>query len=344
SSADEVMAESGGDASQVPVQLSDNAFIRPFRSLVTSFAMPNYRELDPSFFVGITFLIMFGYMFGDVGQGAVLAGAGLFLRLRRSLPQNLRDYGFMLIGCGISAMIFGVLYGSVFGYEELIPHLWVSPSPLHSGIPQLLATSVGIGVIFLSVSLIINIINHYRVKQYLEGSLDKCGLVGLIFYWACLGAAAQVVLTGSISGWTALFIVIPLVLIFLGHPIINLVKHRSIAAHGDSVSNVIINSMIEILETFTGYLSGTFSFVRVGAYAISHAALCLAVYSIMNMLSDVPGGIVLQILVAVIGNIFVIGFEGMVAAIQCVRLEYYELFSRFFRGGGIAYKPFKIRK
>ncbi len=108
--------------------------------------------------------------------------------------------------------------------------------------------------------------------------------------------------------------------------------------------NMFLEACIELMETFTGYISGTVSFVRVGAFAISHAALCLAVYSIVGMIhkENVPGGQAISTIVIIIGNVLIIAFEGMVAMIQGVRLEYYELFGKYFNGGGIAYKPFQI--
>lgn len=334
--------KNGEDAGEVPVQLSNNRLVKPFRLLVTGFGIPNYHELDPSFFVGLTFLVMFGYMFGDVGQGLVLCLAGLWMHYRKKYNVKIHDMGSLLFWCGISAVIFGTLYGSVFGNEELLHPLWVAP--MKTGIFELLKKSVLIGVIFLSVSLIINIINHFRARKFFEGTFDKYGLLGLIFYWACLITAVRaIVFTRPVASWEVALIVAPLVLLFIGHPIHNLIHHHSIGDKDNGAINVIIGGAIEIMETLTGYLSGTVSFVRVGAYAISHAALCLAIYTIMELFNNDAAGTVLSLTVAILGNLIIIVFEGMVAAIQCIRLEYYEMFSRYFQGGGVPYKPFKIK-
>ncbi len=331
-------------AEQVPVQLSGNGLTRPFQMLVTNFGMPNYHELDPSFFVGLTFVIMFGFMFGDLGQGGVLFLAGLMARLKRSASPMTRDVGTLLLCCGGSAMVFGLLYGSVFGNEELLPRLWVSPSPMHTGdLFQLLMTAVGVGVVFLSVSLLFNIINHFRAKKYFEGTFDKYGVLGLLFYWACLITALVSIVTRKFSPWSLFFIVTPLVLLLIRIPLGNLLHHHSLSGEEGGLFAGLLEGLIDTMETLTGYLSGTVSFIRVGAYAISHAALCLAIHSIMGMLEDTPGGTFAKILVAILGNVLIIGFEGMVAAIQCVRLEYYEMFSRFFQGGGVEYRPFKLK-
>ncbi len=331
-------------AEQVPVQLSGNGLTRPFQMLVTNFGMPNYHELDPSFLVGLTFVIMFGFMFGDLGQGGVLFLAGLMARLKRSASPMTRDVGTLLLCCGGSAMVFGLLYGSVFGNEELLPRLWVSPSPMHTGdLFQLLMTAVGVGVVFLSVSLLFNIINHFRAKKYFEGTFDKYGVLGLLFYWACLITALVSIVTRKFSPWSLFFIVTPLVLLLIRIPLGNLLHHHSLSGEEGGLFAGLLEGLIDTMETLTGYLSGTVSFIRVGAYAISHAALCLAIHSIMGMLEDTPGGTFAKILVAILGNVLIIGFEGMVAAIQCVRLEYYEMFSRFFQGGGVEYRPFKLK-
>lgn len=334
--ADDVPVDAQG-AEQIPVQLSENGFTRPFRMLVTNFGTPNYRELDPSFFVGITFMVMFGYMFGDVGQGAVLALAGLWMRLGKKFSAGLKDVGTLLLCCGGSSVVFGFLYGSIFGIEDLLPHLWLSP--MHD-IQRLLITAVGIGVVFLSVSLLLNIINHIRIKKFYEGTFDKYGILGLVFYWTCLGVGIHVLVTKRFATWQLALVLTPLVLIFLSGPIRLFLHKPKEGEEKEGLFNVVLEGVVETLETLTGYLSGTVSFVRVGALAISHAALCLAISNIMSLTGNGVGGTIGKILISIAGNTLVILFEGMVAAIQCVRLEYYEMFSRYFKGDGIPYQPF----
>ncbi len=329
----------------VPVKFHANAVERPFQMLVTNFSVPNYHELDPSFFVGLTFVIMFGYMFGDVGQGAVLALLGLYFRFsKRKFKTTLRDTGTLLCFCGLSAVVFGFCYGSFFGYEnpEFFAPLWLGPLQQRD-IPKLLLTAVGMGVVFISMAVMINVINHFLAKRYFEGAFDKFGLLGICFYWGMLGIGINIAITKQFAAWQLLFVAVPLLLLFLKEPLHNLICHRN-PFYQSNVFNVFLEGGIELMETLTGYLSGTVSFVRVGAFAISHAALCLAVFAIVGMLKDITLGSVMSIIVAILGNLLIILFEGMVAAIQCVRLEYYELFSRFFQGGGVVYQPFQIEE
>ena len=333
----------------VPVKFKGGSLLRPFQMLITNFGTPRYNELDPTIFVGITFVLLFGFMFGDIGQGLVLALLGLWLKLSKNpkLDDTMHDAGVLLAACGFSAMVFGFLYGSFFGYENhaFLKPIWLSPLD-QKDIGKLLLTAVGVGIIFSSVAIIINIINHFIAKKYYEGVFERFGLLGLLFYWFSLGAGIWVVKTKSFPVWAGVLIGIPLVLLFLGGPIKHFAEKHHHHANGEqeSLFNVLLESCIELMETFTGYISGTVSFVRVGAFAISHAALCLAVFSIVGMIhkGNMRGGGIASAIVIILGNLLVIAFEGMVAMIQGVRLEYYELFSKYFTGGGIEYKPFQI--
>ena len=158
---------SHGEADVVPVQLDPKPWLRPFQALVGNFGAPRYGELDPSLFVAFTFVLMFGVMFGDVGQGAVIAGIGLWLPLRTRRPavRPFRDGGVLLVFCGLSSVVFGFLYGSIFGYEELFRPVWLSP--MHD-VSRLLGTAVGLGVAFISIAIIINIINKLRSRPLLR--------------------------------------------------------------------------------------------------------------------------------------------------------------------------------
>lgn len=328
---------------QVPTKMSGNALARPFQMLVQNFGTPTYHEIDPTIFVGFTYVLLFGYMFGDIGQGLVLLLAGLWLKFskRKTLTDGARDAGVLLALCGASAMAFGAAYGSVFGYEHWLPALWVNPMKT-TDMGKLLMTAVGVGTVFSSVAIIINIINHFMARRYFEGTFDRFGLIGLVFYWICLGLGVWMLCGGLWQEWMLVLPLIPLLLLLIKEPLHNLL-HRHGIFHGGAMG-VILESCIGVMETLTGYLSGTVSFVRVGAFAISHASLCFAVFKIAELLENVPLSGMFQLLVIALGNALVICFEGMVAMIQGVRLEYYELFGKFFSGGGVEYRPFNLKE
>ena len=332
---------SHGEADTIPVQLAPNRLLRPFQSLVSSFGSPRYGEVDPSLFVGITFVLMFGLMFGDVGQGAVVALLGVYLwRTRRPGLRQLRDAGVLLTLCGSCAMVFGFLYGSVFGYENtaFLPPLWLSP--MHD-VSRLLGAAIVVGIASISVAILINVVNKVRSRRYFESVFDKFGVIGIVFYWGALGIGLKAARAGELdAAHIVLLIVVPLGLLFLREPLHNLLRRRRML-HGDPLTFV-LEACIETLETVTAFLGSTVSFVRVGAFALSHAALCLAIYSVADIMRTLPGGGVWMVVVVVLGNLLVIAMEGMVAMIQGVRLEYYELFSKFFAGDGLPYRPFEL--
>jgi V/A-type H+-transporting ATPase subunit I len=152
--------------------------LRPFRGLTEGFGVPAYHMVDPTLFVAITFLIMFGMMFGDIGHGLVLLIGGALLSAR---VPGLADMGKLAVYCGVSSMIFGVLFGSVFGFEGLIPALWLHPLS-HTG--ALFGTAVGFGVVFISLGLVLNSVNAIRRGTFAHEFFEASGPLVVVAYWA----------------------------------------------------------------------------------------------------------------------------------------------------------------
>jgi V/A-type H+-transporting ATPase subunit I len=164
----------------VPVTLYSSWLLRPFQSLVTTFAQPRYDEVDPTILMALTFPILFGAMFGDVGHGIELALVGMLLSSRKvKFLQSLSGLGRLVTICGIFAALFGFLYGSVFGIENLIPALWMHPI---TNILQILAVSVGAGVVLLTIGYLIGIINAFIARDWGRFFFDHNGLAGLLLY------------------------------------------------------------------------------------------------------------------------------------------------------------------
>lgn len=325
----------------VPVKFMPNPILKPFQQLVTNFGAPRYGDMDPSLFVALSFVLMFGIMFGDLGQGAVVVALGLWLRRTRNPALTaFRDGGTLLVFCGVSAMIFGLLYGSVFGYENeaFMKPLWLSP--IHD-VTRLLICAVGFGVIAISVGIVMNILNKMRTGHYFEGVFDRFGVIGIIFYWGALGIGLKAAKAGELNPTQAIIvIVVPLALLFIREPLHNVLRHRDPFRGG--LVNILVEACVETMETLTAFLGGTVSFVRIGVMALSHACLCFVTYVIADTLHDLPLGGVWSLLVVVLGNIVIIVLEGMIAMVQAIRLEYYELFSKYFSGDGVMYAPFRI--
>ncbi len=331
-----------------PTLMRNPALLKPFELLVGGYGCPGYREIEPTLFLAISFLLMFGVMFGDVGQGAVvvLAGAGLAWRGR---GEKARLFGGLLAMAGGASIIFGWVFGSVFGVEGAIqPPLggWFPPMESQN-ISRLLVTAICLGVVMISLAVLLNIINRVRARDYFAAVLDKFGVVGFVFYWGALGLGIRTVVLEKGAPSTAeilILIVVPLLILFFREPLHCLMAHKTHGApeHRSNLFTGLFEGFVDVLETVSGYLANTVSFVRVGAFALAHAALCIAIFAIEKMVRGSPGGPLWSLLVVVLGNVLVIGLEGMVVSIQSMRLEYYEFLSKFFRGEGKAYQPFKL--
>ena len=322
----------------VPVQFPAIAALRPFQLIVTTFGPPRYTEVEPSLFVAISFVLMFGLMFGDVGQGAVLALTGGYCAASHNAKvRKLKDVGYLLLFCGLSAMGFGLLYGSVFGNDRLITPLWVEPL---RDVMALFETAIVIGIICISVGIVINIVNKIRQRDYFGGIVDRFGVIGILFYWGSLGLGLKAARTGVVRGHELfLVIVAPLLILFLKEPLHALLRRRRQLLEDNAFTFVLLSGM-EVLETVNTFLANTVSFIRVGAFALSHAALCMTIYIVSDMVRELPGGGFWVMLTLILGNLIVIVLEGMVATIQGLRLQYYELFSKYFSGDGVLYHPF----
>lgn len=325
----------------VPVQFAPSRWLLPFRSLISNFGVPRYDEIDPSLFVALSFILMFGLMFGDVGQGLAIAVLGLWLRqTRRPALAAFRPGGTLLLLCGLSAATFGFCYGSVFGYENarVLKPLWMNPL---RDVTRVLTAAIVVGVVCISVAVVINILNRLHNRRWFESVFDKFGVLGILFYWGALGLGLKAAKAGELrAGQFVLLVILPLALLFVREPLHQLLQRRRALPEGPLI--FILEACIETMETVTAFLGSTVSFVRIGAFALSHAALCLAIYSVVEILQKLPGGGLWSVLVLVFGNLLVILMEGMVALIQGVRLQYYELFSKYFPGDGTLYVPFTL--
>ncbi len=325
---------------KIPILFNNPILIRPFEKLTSLYGTPTYQEVEPTVFLALSFVLLFGMMFGDVGHGLILFLAGLYIFRRL---YKYMDYGIILMECGVSSAIFGILYGSVFGMEDLIPALWLHPM---KDIDRFMMVSAGIGIGMISLGLIINLVNIIRERRF-EDLLSASGLVGALLYWLLAGLAIRYVLSGPprpveitiakvISG-------LLLAVMIVERPISMIIKrHR---ARGEKVkrqegiATMVLESTIEALDSVLRFLANTVSFVRVAAFALTHAALFIGVFSIADMVSHGSGSGLYYYLTLVIGNIVIILLEGMVVSIQTIRLEYYEFFSKFFRGGGQPFQP-----
>ncbi len=303
----------------VPSLIRHHRLFAPFMTLVKNYGTPRYGEFDPTLLFTVTFLLMFGTMFGDVGHGALIAGAGWYWR------DTLKTFTPFFITAGLSSMFFGFLYGSIFGYEEvLLPALWISP--IHNpNIMLKVALYWGIGFILLATLL--TVMNRWHAGEYADALFNNTGISGILLYLGGFYAAQQWMLYDIFEYDQQLAVLLPLFIILGYKWIINKL----------SFGERFLVTLIEGLESVINYLANTLSFLRVAAFSLNHAALAIAVFTLANMI-DNPA----HWLVIILGNLFIVIVEGAIVTIQVLRLEYYEGFSRFFSGDGRAFHPLTI--
>ncbi len=336
------------DANCTPPTILKNSWLtRPFSMMVEMYGLPNYGGFNPTAFVAVTYTLLFGVMFGDLGQGFLVMLLGLIVG--KKLNKNA---GGMMVRCGLSSMVFGTLYGSVFGFEELLDPIYEQigidflPLKVFKQTNFILITAVAVGVALIVMSMLINIYIGFKEKNYEKAIFGCNGIAGLVFYSSvAVGLVGTIMFDMKIMSapFVICLIVIPLVCIFCRVPFSIAIKYKKFRLSADeeekmTVGGFIVENFFEMFEFVLSYISNTMSFLRVGGFVLSHAGMMLVVMTLME-----GGSAVSQPIILVIGNAFVMAMEGMIVAIQIIRLEFYEIFSRFNESDGVPFEPVGVK-
>lgn len=286
-----------------PLLLRNPWWARPFEVFSRALGMPARNEADPTKLLVVVVPLLFGYMFGDAGQGLVLIVAGTLLARRWPLAR-------LLIAGGISAVAFGFAFGSVFSLEGVLPPLWLQP--LEEPLLVLVVPLAG-GAVLLMLGLAINGIEAYwrgAIREWLPGEggvlLGYLGIV-LAFVHPAGPAIALAGATLHVAGSLWL-------------------ERRARAA---------LTGLLKLLERLAQISINTLSFARVGAFALAHAGLSAAIVA----LAEASDSAWVKVLTLVLGNAAVIVLEALVVSVQTTRLVLFEFFTRFFIGSGRVFRP-----
>jgi V/A-type H+-transporting ATPase subunit I len=320
-----------------PTQLLEGGEVRRSLSpLVSTYATVPYADVDPTVLAGVAYVVMFGMMFGDAGHGLLVVLAGLLLRTGKpaSLARFRRVWPFV-VGAGVSATFFGLLYGEFFGPTGVVPVLWIEPlaEPV-----TLMVAALGMGAVLLAGAYVLGSLNRWREGGWPLALGAPSGIAG-----AALFAGLGIVLLGLLSGVTAvtaagvLVAGVGLVLAFLG-----LLAAAPADATGGTGARV-TQAVVELFDAVIRLATNLASFARLAAFGLTHAALGLVVWQATTALWGRGGvGMLAAVVVFVVGNTLAFGLEALVAAVQALRLEYYELFSRVFTAEGRAFRPWHV--
>ena len=324
-----------------PTKLKNPKLFKPFEMYVQMYGLPAHNEMDPTIFVGLTYSFIFGAMFGDVGQGLLLALVGGLLYFWKKIPLA------GIIGtAGVFSTFFGFMFGSIFGFEDIIDAVWLRPINSMTTLPFIgklntvfiVAVAFGMGVIIFT--MILHIINALRSHDPGAAWFDVNGAAGLVFY-ASVVATIVLFMTGhKTPGGIVMAVMfgIPLLLILFKEPLTKKIQKRTDKME-EGKAMFLVQGFFELFETLLSYFSNTLSFVRIGAFAVSHAAMMEVVLMLAGVEEGNPNWIIV-----ILGNLFVCGMEGLIVGIQVLRLEYYEMFSRFYKGSGRAFDPYTKKK
>ena len=325
-----------------PVKLKNVFFAKPFEFYTEMYGVPKYNEVDPTTFVAITYVIIFGIMFADLGQGFILSIVGWLMWKIRKMK-----IGKILLPCGISSMVFGTLFGSVFGFEHLLDPMYRSmgykEKPFEVMASQntnlIIFAAIGIGVMLLIVAMFFNVYSSLKQKNYGRALFSTSGVAGILFYGSLVFGLVSEMFLG-IHVMTVPYIiglvVVPFILIFFSEPLTELVNGEK-DWQPESWGGYIVEKLFESIEILLSYVTNTMSFLRVGAFVLVHAGMMMVVF----VLAETVGGAGYWVIV-VIGNALVMVLEALLVAIQVLRLEYYELFSRFYSGEGRPFEPVRF--
>ena len=329
--------------SQPPTKLENPRFFKPFEMFVRMYGLPGYHEFDPTIYLTLTYAFIFGIMFGDFGQGLCLLIGGFLLYKWKGKPLA------AIIGtAGIFSTIFGLIYNSFFGFEEFLPYdALIHPKddmvrlPGLGNINTVFVLAIAFGMFMILFDIVLAIINAVKQKDVENTWFSQNAVAGLVFYGSIV-AMVFLIMTGHGSMGTVLKILVVLAVlgligIFLKEMLARMVQHRKPFIEGGK-GMYFVQAFFETFETLLSYLSNTLSYVRIGAYAVSHVAMMQVV-----MLLATGSGSSPNLVGVILGNVFVMLMEGLMVGIQVLRLEYYEMFSRFYKGDGREFKPF-IRK
>ncbi|MFH1642563.1 MAG: V-type ATP synthase subunit I [Nanoarchaeota archaeon] len=301
-----------------PTKLQNPKLVEPFEMLTEMYSLPKYKQFDPTPILAITFTIFFGFMLTDFVYGALLASIGyLVYRGVGKYNKIAKQFSILLMMFGISAALIGIVFGSYFGnfFQELGINLPV-PIDAMKDVTLTLIIALVIGFVHLSIGLGIGFIENLRQKQI------KAGLKGQAVWILFIVSIILFLLKINIIGFVVLGIAVLLQVVL------------------NFIDEGFISSILSVFG-FTGFIGDIFSYARLMALAVGTAGIALAVNFMVFMVGSIPWvGWFFAIILFLIGHLFNVAMNGLGAFIHTTRLHFLEFFTKFYEGGGEAYKPF----
>jgi V/A-type H+/Na+-transporting ATPase subunit I len=344
---------------EVPVLLRHRGLVSSFERMVLSFGTPKYGSVDPTPFVSVFFVLFFTIMFGDLGQGFLIFAGALAMQLGLWM-KKWKSFAPIGIACGMGSMLMGFLTGSFFTFETaLVPltralsgalfgepvdrFLALMPEGGSGKILVFFGFTVALGVLVNSTGLLINVIDRMRAGKRGEAIFSKTGLAGALLFWWTIGMGGRAAFGGKLGWFDAIGLGLPLLGLMFEERLADLVEGKRYV-NRDGGFAAAVKGFVAVLESVSYFLSNTLSFLRVGAFALSHVVLSFIIFTMGDMVGHAPVlGFAWQLMVVLFGNAIILLLEGMIVAIQIVRLQYYEFLSKFLTETGTPFVPFRFQ-
>ena len=325
-------------AEDPPTKVSHSKYIRPFEELTKLYGLPHYDEIDPTPVIAITFPLLFGLMFGDVGHGLVLLVGGLILGKLIKTEKTIKNICWIMAACGISAIVAGLLFGEFFG-QHLTP-LWFSP---FDNVLSFLIFTLIVGVAQIVLGIALEMANYMLKHNYVDAFLTSFPKIALYIGGVYLIAVYQLNFGAWLSG-PILLAVVPFIILVFGKPALLAVAKPPSLSEGNEHAELdtISGRLFEGGDMITRFLSNTMSYSRILALLMAHWALLLVTFTVAGLVGSatIPT-MILSGIIIIFGNVFVLALEGLIVFIHTLRLHFYEWFSKFYAGSGTEFTPFK---
>jgi V/A-type H+/Na+-transporting ATPase subunit I len=327
-----------------PTKVSNNRFVRPFGEITKLYGLPHYGEVDPTPLMAITFPIIFGLMFGDLGHGLVLLFGGLIVGLLIKGNRSIKNVCYIMAACGAAASVAGLVFGEAFGKSLPWGPLWINPTENPAvNVFTFLIFSLSVGIIQIISGIVLEMSNFALKHQYIDSILTSAPKIAFYLGGVYLIAVYQL----NFGAWFAgpiLLPLIPFIVLIVGKPLYLLAaKPKSHHGTEHAEQDTFSGRLFEGGDLVTRLLSNTISYSRILGLLMAHWALLLVTYTIADLVNPSSStlNLILAGIVIVGGNIFVLALEGLIVFIHTLRLHFYEWFSKFYLGTGIEFNPFK---